>query len=36
VLDRIATGLMLSEPEREHLFMLGLGRPPEVTLWSAR
>lgn len=21
---------MLSEPEREHLFMLGLGRPPEV------
>ena len=30
VLDRIATGLMLTEPEREHLFMLGLGRPPEV------
>ena len=30
VLDRIAEGLMLTEPEREHLFMLGLGRPPEV------
>ena len=30
VLDRIATGLMLTEPEREHLFILGLGRPPEI------
>lgn len=30
VLDRIARGLMLTEPEREHLFMLGLGRPPEI------
>lgn len=30
VLNRIATGLMLTEPEREHLFMLALGRPPEV------
>lgn len=30
VLDRIARGLMLSEAEREHLFMLGLGHPPEV------
>ncbi|RQM45260.1 helix-turn-helix transcriptional regulator [Paraburkholderia tropica] len=30
VLDRIAGALMLTEPEREHLFMLGLGRPPEV------
>src|SRR6187455_1482179 len=30
VLDRIAAGLMLTEPEREHLFMLGLGRPPEA------
>lgn len=30
VLDRIAAGLMLTEPEREHLFMLALGRPPEV------
>ena len=27
VLHRLATGLMLTEPEREHLFMLGLGRP---------
>lgn len=30
VLNRISAGLMLTEPEREHLFMLGLGRPPEV------
>jgi transcriptional regulator with XRE-family HTH domain len=30
VLNRIAGGLMLTEPEREHLFLLGLGRPPEV------
>jgi transcriptional regulator with XRE-family HTH domain len=30
VLDRIAKGLMLTEPEREHIFMLALGRPPEV------
>jgi len=30
VLDRISKGLMLTEPEREHLFILGLGRPPEV------
>ncbi|MBZ9676397.1 helix-turn-helix transcriptional regulator [Mesorhizobium sp. ES1-1] len=30
VLNRIAKGLLLTEPEREHLFMLGLGRPPEV------
>lgn len=29
VLNRLASGLMLTEPEREHLFMLGLGRPPE-------
>ncbi len=29
VLNRIASGLMLTEPEREHLFLLGLGRPPE-------
>lgn len=29
VLDRIAAGLMLTEPEREHLFLLALGRPPE-------
>jgi len=31
VLNRIAAGLMLTEPEREHLFILGLGRPPEPT-----
>jgi transcriptional regulator with XRE-family HTH domain len=30
VLDRIARGLMLTEPEREHLYMLALGRTPEV------
>jgi transcriptional regulator with XRE-family HTH domain len=30
VLDRIAVGLMLTDPEREHLFMLGIGRPPDV------
>ncbi|MBE7183982.1 MAG: helix-turn-helix domain-containing protein [Methylobacterium mesophilicum] len=30
VLDRIARALTLSEAEREHLFLLGLGRPPEV------
>jgi transcriptional regulator with XRE-family HTH domain len=29
VLNRIAVGLMLTEPEREHLFILGIGRPPE-------
>ena len=35
VLNRIAIGLMLTEPEREHMFILGLGRPPEVTYKSA-
>jgi transcriptional regulator with XRE-family HTH domain len=30
VLDRIAKALMLTEVERENLFLLGLGRPPEV------
>jgi transcriptional regulator with XRE-family HTH domain len=30
VLDRIARALMLTDVEREHLFILGLGRPPEV------
>jgi transcriptional regulator with XRE-family HTH domain len=30
VLDRIARALMLTNVEREHLFLLGLGRPPEV------
>jgi transcriptional regulator with XRE-family HTH domain len=30
VLERIAEALMLTQVEREHVFMLGLGRPPEV------
>jgi transcriptional regulator with XRE-family HTH domain len=30
VLDRIAHALMLTEIEREHIFLLALGRPPEV------
>jgi transcriptional regulator with XRE-family HTH domain len=30
VLDRIARALMLTETEREHVFHLGLGRPPET------
>jgi transcriptional regulator with XRE-family HTH domain len=30
VLDRISHALMLTHVEREHLFLLGLGRPPEV------
>lgn len=30
VLDRIARALMLTDIEREHLFILGLGRPPEA------
>src|SRR3954467_5499449 len=30
VLDRIARAMMLTDIEREHLFLLGLGRPPEV------
>ncbi|NIE63614.1 helix-turn-helix transcriptional regulator [Burkholderia sp. Ax-1719] len=30
VLERIASALMLTNTEREHLFMLALGRPPEV------
>jgi transcriptional regulator with XRE-family HTH domain len=30
VLDRIARALMLTEVEREHLFLIGLGRPPEI------
>jgi len=29
-LDRIARALVLTEVEREHLFLLALGRPPEV------
>ncbi|MEG8038842.1 helix-turn-helix transcriptional regulator [Sphingomonas sp. LR60] len=34
VLDRIAKGLMLTEPEREHIYMLGLGRLPEARYQS--
>ncbi|WP_315780445.1 MULTISPECIES: helix-turn-helix transcriptional regulator [unclassified Bradyrhizobium] len=30
VLDRIARAMMLTDAEREHLFLLGLGRPPEA------
>ena len=30
VLDRIARAMMLTDLEREHLFLLGLGRPPEA------
>jgi transcriptional regulator with XRE-family HTH domain len=30
VLDRIARAMMLTDVEREHLFLLGLCRPPEV------
>jgi transcriptional regulator with XRE-family HTH domain len=30
VLDRIVRALMLTDVEREHLFLLGLGRPPEM------
>ena len=30
VLDRIARAMMLTDVEREHLFLLGLGRLPEV------
>jgi transcriptional regulator with XRE-family HTH domain len=35
VLDRIASALMLTDVEREHLFLLGLGRPPEVKYQAA-
>lgn len=30
VLDRVARALMLTDVEREHIFLLGLGRPPEA------
>ncbi|GAA4487075.1 helix-turn-helix transcriptional regulator [Gluconacetobacter asukensis] len=30
VLNRIARALMLTDVEREHLFLLGLGRPPDA------
>jgi transcriptional regulator with XRE-family HTH domain len=35
VLERIAAALMLTEVEREHLFLLGLGRPPEIRYQAA-
>jgi transcriptional regulator with XRE-family HTH domain len=35
VLDRIARALMLTDVEREHLFLLGLGRPPELRYKAA-
>ncbi len=35
VLDRIARAMMLTEVEREHLYLLGLGRPPEVRYQAA-
>lgn len=36
VLDRVARALMLTDVEREHLFLLGLGRPPEPRYRGAR
>ncbi|MGQ9364786.1 helix-turn-helix transcriptional regulator [Azospirillum sp. ST 5-10] len=35
VLDRIARALMLTDVEREHLFLLGLGRPPGMRFQAA-
>src|SRR6201997_698514 len=35
VLDRIARALLLTDVEREHLFLLGLGHPPEVRYRAA-
>ena len=35
VLNRIARALMLTDVEREHLFLLALGRPPEVRYQAA-
>jgi transcriptional regulator with XRE-family HTH domain len=35
VLDRIARALMLTDVEREHLFLLALGRPPAVHYQTA-
>src|ERR1700678_694277 len=35
VLNRIAFALMLTDREREHVFLLGLGRPPEVRYKAA-
>ncbi|MET0290016.1 MAG: helix-turn-helix transcriptional regulator, partial [Pseudoxanthomonas sp.] len=35
VLERIARALLLTDVEREHLFFLGLGRPPERVATSS-
>jgi transcriptional regulator with XRE-family HTH domain len=35
VLDRISRALMLTDVEREHMYLLGLGRPPEVHYQAA-
>ena len=35
VLERIARALLLTDVEREHLFLIGLGRPPEVRYRSS-
>ena len=35
VLDRISQALMLTDVEREHLFLLGLGRPPVGAVQTA-
>ncbi|MBW8725764.1 MAG: helix-turn-helix domain-containing protein [Inquilinus limosus] len=35
VLERIARALMLTDVEREHLFLLGLGRPPAIRFQAA-
>jgi transcriptional regulator with XRE-family HTH domain len=35
VLDRIARAMMMTDVEREHIFLLGLGRPPEVRYHAA-
>ena len=35
VLDRVARALMLTDVECEHLFLLGLGRPPACSMrWT--
>jgi transcriptional regulator with XRE-family HTH domain len=36
VLDRIARALTLTEVEREHMFLIALGRPPEVRYQEAQ
>ncbi|MFC4822533.1 helix-turn-helix transcriptional regulator [Dokdonella ginsengisoli] len=35
VLERIGRALMLTDAEREHLFLIGLGRPPEIRYEAA-